>query len=140
MKNYKLIIFDADGTLTPQLEGHPGVFSFTLLPGVKEKCAALREAGVIMCIVSNQIARRPISEVCAQLEWTKAQIGARHYDFQMNPLYQKPNPAMLLGGMDWFSADKKDTLFVGDRPTDQEAAAAAGVDFMWAADFFGGTL
>jgi len=137
MKDYSLIIFDADGTLTPFRDGELGPFSFTLLPGVIEKCRQLEDDGVLMCIASNQSARRPICEIAAQLEWTKAQIGARHYDFQMNPLYQKPNPAMLLGDMDWFSADKKDTLFVGDQPTDQEAAAAAGVDFMWAKDFFG---
>jgi D-glycero-D-manno-heptose 1,7-bisphosphate phosphatase len=31
----------------------------------------------------------------------------------------------------------EDTLYIGDRPEDEEAAKNAGVSFMWAKDFFG---
>ena len=31
-----------------------------------------------------------------------------------------------------------DTLFVGDRETDRQAAEATGCDFAWAHEFFGG--
>jgi len=136
-KQYSLVIFDADGTLTPLRDGATGAFAFTLLPGVAEKCAALRADDVIMCIASNQSARRPVREVIEQLEWTKRQIGARHYDVQTNQNYQKPHPDMILGDVDWFGARFEDVLFVGDRETDRQAAEAAGVDFAWAADFFG---
>ena len=38
--------------------------------------------------------------------------------------------------MDDFEAEPEDTLFVGDRPEDEQAARAAKTDFMWADQFF----
>jgi len=33
-------------------------------------------------------------------------------------------------------AEPEDTLFVGDWPEDEQAAQAAGTDFLWAEEFF----
>jgi len=39
--------------------------------------------------------------------------------------------------MDAFGVSKADTVYIGDMDSDQQAAEAAGVQFMWAKDFFG---
>lgn len=53
--------------------------------------------------------------------------------------YRKPNPGMLLEISRWACiSDKSQRLMVGDRPEDQQAAEAAGFEFEWAKDFFGG--
>lgn len=47
--------------------------------------------------------------------------------------YRKPNGGMLeLAMMETRESSKAETLFVGDLPEDEQAAANAGVRFMWA--------
>jgi HAD superfamily hydrolase (TIGR01662 family) len=57
-----------------------------------------------------------------------------------NPRWQsswrKPNPGMLQQAMQDAGAEPQETLFVGDRPEDREAAQRAGCAFQWAGDFF----
>ena len=43
---------------------------------------------------------------------------------------------MLLRIMSRLGVSGEETLFVGDLPTDREAAGRAGVHFMWANEFF----
>ena len=56
-------------------------------------------------------------------------------------LYRKPNAGMLLRICDRenYTSDWRDIfeqkLMVGDRPEDEQAAQAAGFDFMWAEDW-----
>ena len=38
--------------------------------------------------------------------------------------------------MEWLGVDKADCLYVGDRPEDEQAAQNAGVNFLWAADWW----
>ena len=49
---------------------------------------------------------------------------------------RKPGPGMLLWSMNVFAMEASQTLFVGDRPEDERAAANAGVDFEWADNYF----
>jgi D-glycero-D-manno-heptose 1,7-bisphosphate phosphatase len=59
----------------------------------------------------------------------------RPYGFRC---FRKPDPGMI----DWTIANHKpddpitEMLFVGDRPEDEQAAAAADVRFVWAADWW----
>lgn len=135
-KNYQLIVFDADGTLTPQRGSALGDFSFTLLPGVAEKCAELRAQGVTLAIASNQSPRRPEEDIRAQMAWTAAQLGTVREMWVTLKAHQKPHPYMLEELTRYYYMDAADVLFVGDQPTDEAAAQAAGIDFAWAADFF----
>lgn len=54
--------------------------------------------------------------------------------------YRKPSPGMIEAAImehkPMFS-DFESVLFVGDRPEDKQAAANAGVQFMWASDWRG---
>lgn len=57
--------------------------------------------------------------------------------YNANDPRRKPNPGMLLEGMKHVGVEASETLFVGDRDEDEQAAKNAGVDFVWAKDFFG---
>lgn len=48
------------------------------------------------------------------------------------PSFRKPGAGMLILGMELCSAERHDCLMVGDRPEDEAAAGAAGVQFLWA--------
>ena len=140
MNRYKLIIFDADGTLTP-LRGSPtNPFTFKTLPLVREKCAQLRAQGVTLAIASNQSAHRPVDDIVQQLTWTAKAIGIHDLDI-LHLMWatgntRKPSPYMLLELAKHYNIPLNEVLFVGDWKTDQQAASAAGIDFIWADEFF----
>lgn len=131
----KLIIFDADGTLSPMRGTSLGPFTFELLPRVAAKCAALRERGVVLAIASNQSKKRSRAEIVQQLRWTQRAIGATTIRWAASPRC-KPSPAMLLEICRQFGVAPADALFVGDWETDRLAAEAGGLAFAWAAEFF----
>lgn len=51
--------------------------------------------------------------------------------------WRKPAPGMLRYAMSRKEVAPEHTLMIGDSDEDQQAAAAAGCDFMWAHEFFG---
>lgn len=132
----KLIIFDADGTLTPLRGSSLGPFKPVLMPNVAAKCAALLADGATLAVASNQSSRRPRAEIVAQLRWTKRAIGAATIRWSQGKRC-KPAPAMLNEIMRQFGAAPTDTIFIGDWDTDRQAAEAADVAFTFAKDFFG---
>ena len=50
---------------------------------------------------------------------------------------RKPNPGMLLEAMQDAGIPPEESIYVGDKDTDQQAAENAGMRFYWAKDFFG---
>lgn len=50
--------------------------------------------------------------------------------------YRKPGPGMLLYAIAWLNADKANTLYTGDRQEDFDAAANAGINFLWVQDWY----
>jgi D-glycero-D-manno-heptose 1,7-bisphosphate phosphatase len=50
---------------------------------------------------------------------------------------RKPNAGMLFQALAEHAVRPEQAFFVGDRETDRQAAGNAGIDFFWAADFFG---
>jgi D-glycero-D-manno-heptose 1,7-bisphosphate phosphatase len=49
---------------------------------------------------------------------------------------RKPSPGMLLRIMEHYGIAPEKTVFVGNDPSDYEAAKRAGVNFVWAANLF----
>ncbi len=153
----KLIIFDTDGTLVTTKSGatfRKEASDWQWLPGRLEKLRELKQQGIRLAIATNQggvafgymQAADILRELTRMIEEAgivpgglyicyshpKATIG--QYAYQDNR--RKPGPGMLLEAMRDFEAETDETLFVGDRPEDEEAAAAAGCDFIWAESFF----
>lgn len=136
-----LIIFDLDGTLTPQRSSSTAPFVRELLPGVFAKCKELVGARHDMAIATNQGGLRKgliDGELYDILDWVCGGLGISHYRFAtgVNPYRKKPQPGMLLEIMDQFDNAPRDTIFVGDADADQQAAEAAGITFCWADKFF----
>lgn len=157
MEKYRLIIFDTDGTLVTTRSGatfRQDASDWQWMPGRKEKLQVLRAQGVHLAIATNQggVAfgymlqadiLHELVRMCKEggipkgglyvcYHHPKASIAAYRYEDRR----RKPGPGMLLDAMADFEADPNETLMVGDRDEDREAASAAGCAFMWAANFF----
>lgn len=152
-----LYIFDMDGTLVFQdgsgmkaKDLRPELM--TLLPGVAETCQSLVEAGHILSIASNQggvaFGFLMLAQADARVAWVAQLIGAQFYelcpyhpDGIVSPYCQeancrKPNPGMIQTlqartGVPW-----NEIVMVGNEFSDFQAAMNAGVQFVWATDFF----
>lgn len=67
------------------------------------------------------------SDVRGKAPWNTPEDAAR----------RKPSGAMIGEVLAQIGASPAEAMFIGDRPEDQQAAAAAGVAFQWAHAFFG---
>jgi len=156
VSDYRLIIFDADGTLRRcTVEGQPcpnRPGEWELMPNVKEKIQtferclhrvgiASNQAGVALGYLSAEMALRLLDDM--MIEIMRGKISRPSYMIRMCPHgpdegcdCRKPQPGMLLELMEKLQVRASRTLFVGDMPSDRQAAENAGCDFMWASDFF----
>ncbi len=156
-KVYKCIIFDADGTLTTTKSGatfRKSADDWQWLPGRLEKLRELDSQGVILAIATNQggvaFGYLDYEEIYHELGEAAREANIRYV--AMSPFHpdgtieqyridknhwRKPGPGMLLSAMKQYGIQPQDTLMVGDRYEDMNAAKAAGVDFLSAIQFFG---
>jgi D-glycero-D-manno-heptose 1,7-bisphosphate phosphatase len=136
-----LIIFDLDGTLTPQRPSSTDPFERVLLPGVLKKCAELRAGGALLAVASNQGGIEKglhIAEVDEHMSWLKDVLGIQEWRCAIVAGHRKkPAPGMLFELLAHFGAAAEETLFVGDTDADRLAAAAAGVAYADSRSFFG---
>lgn len=165
-----LYLFGLDGTLisgymdTPDKNYH----NWDVLPGRREKLAALQEAGHTVRIITNQggVAFGFISEadmwqklggalihlglnpVRRHEDWGRELAYVCFHDVRGIPPYndpdeakrRKPSGAMIREAMrDYPDAAASGVLYVGDRQEDHDAARDAGVSFQWAHVFFTNT-
>src|SRR5271163_5019773 len=101
-----LVIFDLDGTLTPQRPSSTAAFERELCRGVPERCRELIAAGHTLALASNQggIAKGlSVEAVEAHLTWVCGELGMSAYRFASEPARKKPAPAMLVELMEQFS-------------------------------------
>lgn len=156
--NYTLIVFDCDGTLVSTKSGETfrkTAADWKWLPGRQGKLIELKRQGVHLACATNQ---GGVAFGYMQQEDILRELQAMLLEVRMSPagLYvcythpkatidqfkalvdnrRKPGPGMLLEAMQDFEATFTDTLSVGDRPEDEEAAKNCGVDFQWSQDFF----
>lgn len=158
LERYRLVVFDADDTLRQTtVPGKPcphGPEEWTLKPGVEELLHRVpwgepKGPRVGMASNQDQVAYGFLSLEMAQQLLRDLAVAATgntpaEEALQVCPHSReagcecrKPNPGMLLNIMEYYAVDPEDTLFVGNAEEDREAAARAGVSFMWAADLFG---
>ncbi len=165
MEKIRILCLDLDGTVRRSKSGKifiEGPDDIELIPGMKEAIAKYVQQGYLAIGVTNQggvahgfkDCRQVATEnrVTAELLNTNGMLLASVFfcpydkngtvpEFNHRSLHRKPGIGMLcaievemindeIGFPDW-----DNSLFVGDRPEDEECAKSAGVPFMWAHDF-----
>jgi histidinol-phosphate phosphatase family protein len=157
IKGRGLLLLDRDGTINRGLgtrpPNEPG--EVEILPGVARKLHHMASLGWRLAIVSNQggvafgyqTHRQAWATHQAVLDSLPVAIDASylcpHHPRGTQAIYavecpnRKPAPGALLDALARFGAEPEDSLFVGDWDSDEQAAAAAGVPFRRAWDFFG---
>lgn len=157
---YKLILFDADGTLRRcTIEGQPcpnASGEWELLPKVREQLSVFdwgsphagqvafgivsNQAGVGLGYMTEEVAYRLLQdlvEAAFGIYPSTTCIDMCPHRPDEDCRCRKPKPAMLFVHMAKWEVRPSETLYVGDMDSDCQAAEAAGCDFMWAKDFFG---
>ncbi len=142
------VIFDRDGVLNVDIGFAHKPEQIVWIEGAAEAVRAVNEAGLYALVATNQsgIARGLYgeAEVEALHAWMQAQLaelGARIDAFAFCPHHpdgtvaayasecdrRKPGPGMVRDLLARFAVDPAHALMIGDRPTDVQAAQAAGV-------------
>jgi D-glycero-D-manno-heptose 1,7-bisphosphate phosphatase len=159
---HKLICLDVDGTLVQTASGatfRKAANDWMWLPRRRERCLDLYEQGVLLAIITNQagvafpwssfteaemqheieiVARAIHAECCVRVCYsTPSEVALKRY-YNPDDKRRKPGPDMIIEAMQYYALSPSDTLMVGDRPEDNLAAQAAGVQFKHAEQFFGG--
>lgn len=151
-----LYIFDKDGTLVQQINGErpPNKLSEQKpIPGVLAKCQALIAEGHLLAVASNQggvafgyitaaEAHEMVKQIADYIGATTYAVCVTHPNGKKRSAkreshFRKPDGGMIEYLMDAFGVSKAETVYIGDLDTDQQAAEAAGVKFIWASEFFG---
>ncbi len=140
----KAVFLDRDGVINSD-EGHYYVFrpaDFVLTPRLGECLKALQDEGYLLIVVSNQggVARgeyelQEVETLNTFLQEKLQDSGVQITEFYICPhhgdfgkcLCRKPQPLMVQKAMARFEIDAKQSFFIGDRESDMQTAAAAGV-------------
>ena len=144
----RLALLDRDGVLIVD-HGHVSApAQVDWIAGVPQAIRSLREAGYAVVIVTNQagIAKGLYSEaqfaafmgwMVAELAREEALIDAVYYcphhptegqaPYRADCPCRKPRPGMLLRALADAGASPAESLMIGDKETDMQAARAAGV-------------
>ena len=141
LKVQRAVFLDRDGVLNRAVvrDGRPypprDVSELEILPGVEEACAALRTAGYLMIVVTNQpdVARgKTTRDVVAAINQALSDglsvrdIRVCYHDDSDHCSCRKPKPGLLLDAADQWHIDLSNSFMVGDRWKDIEAGASAG--------------
>ncbi|WPZ34777.1 HAD family hydrolase [Thalassobaculum sp. OXR-137] len=143
------VFLDRDGVLNVDTGYAHRADQIAWVPGAPEAVARMNAAGFRVFVVTNQAGIARGLYGCDDVEdlhrWMAQELrerGARIDDWRYSPhhpLHQperfadkadwrKPAPGMLLDLMAAWPVDRTASFMIGDRQTDMEAAAAAGID------------
>jgi len=158
LSSKRLIIFDVDNMLVKTKSGHTfrrSADDWEWLPDRLKKLQELKEQGKELAVATNQggVAfgflneddmQTELSILCNQGQISYLRVCFAHpnasaegYREEIDLFDRKPMPGMLLKIVLAERITVPQTLMVGDRDEDKEAAKNAGMDFMTADQFFG---
>ncbi|MBQ4813534.1 D-glycero-beta-D-manno-heptose-1,7-bisphosphate 7-phosphatase [Pseudoalteromonas luteoviolacea] len=145
---YKAVFLDRDGVINIDHAYVHKIEEFEFIDGVFEACQRFIEQGYKIVVVTNQsgIGRGYYDEaqfkaltdwMCAQFLDHNVKIDGvyycPHHPKKAQPEYlvdcncRKPHPGMLLQAIEEHNIDPTQSIMVGDKGSDMEAATAAGV-------------
>ncbi|AWL12071.1 D-glycero-beta-D-manno-heptose 1,7-bisphosphate 7-phosphatase [Saliniradius amylolyticus] len=144
----KALLLDRDGIINVDHGYVSRSEDFEFVPGIFDLCRAYAKRGFLVVVVTNQsgIGRGYYDEAAFwQLtDWMKAQFREQgveiagvyfcpHHPQKAQGAYlqhcecRKPAPGMLLQAARELNLELRQSVMVGDKPSDMEAAAKAGV-------------
>lgn len=137
----RAVFLDRDGVLNNAVirNGKPyppsGLEEVNILPGVKTGLDALRAAGYLLIVVTNQpdvsrgrVTRASVEEINLHLQSELPLDGFKvcFHDNTDHCACRKPKPGHLLGAAEEFHIDLLNSFMIGDRWSDVEAGRRAG--------------
>jgi D-glycero-D-manno-heptose 1,7-bisphosphate phosphatase len=157
------LCLDFDGTIRYSMSGEfiDGPDDIELFADVEEKLWRWRDIGYLLLGISNQggvaYGFKTPHDIENELDATMALFeknpfhmvkmcyhheGGKIEPYNTRSMLRKPDIGMLVlceyeCFENGYMIDWANSLFVGDRPEDQECARNAGIAFQWAWDFFG---
>jgi D-glycero-D-manno-heptose 1,7-bisphosphate phosphatase len=142
LKSRRAVFLDRDGVLNRVFlhcdgKTHPPATpeEMEILPGVKEACLALRRAGFLQIVVTNQpdVARgtqtRKVVEAINDMLRSQVlvdEIFVCYHDDADKCTCRKPKPGLLLEAAHEFDLNLTNSFLVGDRWSDIEAGQRVG--------------
>lgn len=142
----KAVFLDRDGVINRTIirDGRPfaplSLDQFEILPDVEKALLLLRQAGLLLIVVTNQPDVGHGLVPCEVVEAMHARLRELLpiddievcYSTQAEQSYRrKPQPGMLLEAAAAWKIDLKQSFMVGDRWSDVEAGRAAGCRTIW---------
>lgn len=136
----KAVFLDRDGTLIVDKVYLNDPEQIEYLPGVFTALKQLSDAGFIFLIVTNQsgiprglVSVENLNEIHRRMRVAFAEHGVKLLEFYYAPYLtevdhplRKPNPGMILKGVNDYNVDIKRSWMIGDRMVDVEAGHRAG--------------
>jgi D-glycero-D-manno-heptose 1,7-bisphosphate phosphatase len=137
----RAVFIDRDGVINRAIlrEGKPyppaSLSELRLLPGVRDACRKLREAGFALILITNQpdIARGAVSAAAVGEIHSRLQRFLQLDDVRVCPHddadrcdCRKPKPGLLLDAARTWNIDLGKSFMIGDRWRDVEAGHRAG--------------
>jgi len=137
----RAVFLDRDGVINRAIvrDGKPyppsGPAEFEVLPGVVEACNALRTAGFVLIVVTNQpdvargTQRREVTEAINDMLRAQVPIDdiwVCYHDELDGCSCRKPRPGLLMQAASKWGIDLAGSFMVGDRWKDIEAGRCAG--------------
>lgn len=148
MSGSRALFLDRDGVINHDSGYTSRAEDFVFIDGIFELCRAAREAGYLLIVVTNQagIGRGYYSEqdFLSLTSWMRRRFeeeGAPITDvfhcpyhpehgvgeYRQDSFDRKPNPGMLLRAAEKCGIDLANSIMIGDKDSDMQAARSAGV-------------
>ena len=137
------LFLDRDGVINVEKDYLYKIEDFEFIDGIFELCKKYQEMGYLIIVVTNQsgIARGYYNEedFAVLTDWMTGEFKKRgivithvyhcphHPDISGACECRKPSPGMLLEAAKMYNIDLENSLLIGDKERDIEAAARAGV-------------
>lgn len=108
--------------------------------GFKTEERAIEEVETTLVLLEREDAKQGRFSPCWEYLICPFQEGGKEQEYSFRSLSRKPGYGMLVIAEqslveEGFIPDWDNSLFVGDRPEDEQCAKSAGIPFMWAHDF-----
>lgn len=138
--NYKLVLFDRDGTLNVRIKSgyvlsehqliFPSDISFLRKLSAKMVAIVTNQA----CVNKGFVSHSRVQEITSSLaqffnESIELAIFICPHDESSGCVCRKPRPFLLESAIEYFEVQKNEAVFIGDSKSDAEAALNAGIDF-----------